>query len=200
MPSFWGVFSAWGTILFGAASAVPASGGEEPPPAKPATMAALTQNEIDRRKEETFRINENLDLAQKLFQSGEWEHALAKYQLIINQTDPQTSTGGFHRKARQGAARCLAAMALAKEEQGALVEAAGLLRQATQMDPQNTTLARRAKAMEERASQLSSANSGKNSEDLQNLISNTEQIKKLLTLADQKIETGQLRSARKNPG
>lgn len=160
-------------------------------------MAALTQNEIDRRKEETFRINENLDLAEKLFQSGEWEHALAKYQLIINQTDPQTGTSGFYRRARQGAARCLAAMAISKEEQGALVEAAGYIRQATQMDPQNVALARRAKTMEERAAQLSSSSPEKNPEDLKNLISNTEQIKKLLSLADQKIETGQLRSARK---
>ena len=54
-----------GNIPSWAASATAAAGGEEPPPAKPSTMAALTQNEIDRRKEETFRINENLDLAQK---------------------------------------------------------------------------------------------------------------------------------------
>jgi hypothetical protein len=53
------------------------------------SSAELTQREIDRRREATFRLNENLDLAERLYQAGEWEHAQAKFRLVMNQTDPQ---------------------------------------------------------------------------------------------------------------
>ena len=54
------------------------------------SSAEMTQREIDRRREATFRLNENLDLAERLYQAGEWEHAQAKFRLVMNQTDPQT--------------------------------------------------------------------------------------------------------------
>ena len=75
------------------------------------TSAEMTQREIDRRREAIFRLNENLDLAERLYQAGEWEHAQAKFRLVMNQTDPQTATSGFYHRARTGVAKSLAAQA-----------------------------------------------------------------------------------------
>ena len=95
----------------------PESVGSEPTSiAKTVTSAEMTQREIDRRREATFRMNENLDLAERLYLAGEWEHAQAKFRLVMKQTDPQTNTSGFYHRARVGVAKSLAAQALAQEK------------------------------------------------------------------------------------
>ena len=80
------------------------------------SSAEMTQREIDRRREATFRLNENLDLAERLYLAGEWEHAQAKFRLVMNQTDPQTNTSGFYHRARVGVAKSLAAQAWHKKK------------------------------------------------------------------------------------
>jgi len=159
------------------------------------TSAEMTQREIDRRREATFRMNENLDLAERLYLSGEWEHAQAKFRLVMNQTDPQTNTSGFYHRARVGVAKSLAAEALAQEKAGKTTEAAGLMKQAADLDPANAQVAKQAATMQEEASRASDPFDG-NSAATSDLLEKTTQIKKLLSLADQLIETGQYRSAR----
>ena len=159
------------------------------------TSAEMTQREIDRRREATFRMNENLDLAERLYLSGEWEHAQAKFRLVMKQTDPQTNTSGFYHRARVGVAKSLAAQALAQEKAGKTTEAAGLMKQAADLDPANAQVAKQAATMQEEASRASDPFDG-NSAATSDLVEKTTQIKKLLSLADQLIETGQYRSAR----
>ena len=162
---------------------------------RPQSAAELTQREIDRRRESTFRLNENLDLAERLYQAGEWEHAQAKFRLVMQQTDPQTTTAGFYHRARTGVAKSLAAQALAQEKEGKTVEAAGLMKQAADLDPTNSLVAKQAASMQEQAGRSSDPFEG-NSAVTAELVEKTKDIKKLLTLADQLIETGQYRSAR----
>jgi general secretion pathway protein D len=162
---------------------------------RPQSAAELTQREIDRRREVTFRLNENLDLAEKLYQAGEWEHAQAKFRLVMQQTDPQTTTAGFYQRARTGVAKSLAAQALAQEKEGKSVEAAGLMKQAADLDPNNPLVAKQVTSMQEQAGRTSNPFEG-NSAVTAELVEKTKDIKKLLSLADQLIETGQYRSAR----
>ena len=159
------------------------------------TSDEMTQREIDRRREATFRMNENLDLAERLYLAGEWEHAQAKFRLVMKQTDPQTNTSGFYNRARVGFAKSLAAQALAKEKEGKKSEAAGLMKQAAEMDPANAPVAKQAATMQEEALRDSNPFNG-NSAATADLVEKTKEIKKLLSLADQLIETGQYRSAR----
>jgi general secretion pathway protein D len=161
----------------------------------PQSAAELTQREIDRRREATFRLNENLDLAERLYQAGEWEHAQAKFRLVMQQTDPQTTTSGFYHRARTGVAKSLAAQALAQEKEGKTSEAAGLMKQAADLDPTNSLVAKQAASMQEEAGRTSDPFEG-NSAVTAELVEKTKDIKKLLSLADQLIETGQYRSAR----
>jgi general secretion pathway protein D len=156
----------------------------------------MMQREIDRRREVTFHLNEILDLADRLYRSGEWQHAEAKYNLVLLETDPQAQTGGFHKRAQIGKARCLAAQSLAKEEEGNLAEAAGLLKQAADLDPTNKALARKAADLQEKGSRLSDPYQG-NPAVTEELLQKTAEIKRLLSLADQLTETGQYREARK---
>jgi len=158
--------------------------------------AQMIQREIDRRKEVTFRLNEILDLADRLYRSGEWEHAEAKYNLVLLETDSQAQTGGFHKRAQIGKARCLAARSLAKEEEGNLAEAAGLLKQAADLDPTNKALARKAADLQESGSRIADPYQG-NPAVTEELLQKTAEIKRLLSLADQLTETGQYREARK---
>jgi len=174
-----------------ASEALPESGNAT----RPQSAAELTQREIDRRREVTFRLNENLDLAEKLYQAGEWEHAQAKFRLVMQQTDPQTTTAGFYHRARTGVAKSLAAQALAQEKEGKSVEAAGLMKQAADLDPTNSLVAKQAASMQEQAGRTSDPFEG-NSAVTAELVEKTKDIKKLLSLADQLIETGQYRSAR----
>ena len=160
------------------------------------TSAEMTQREIDRRREAIFRLNENLDLAERLYQAGEWEHAQAKFRLVMNQTDPQTTTSGFYHRARTGVAKSLAAQALAMEKEGKTAEAAGLMKQAADLDSTNVLVAKQAATLQEEASRVSDPFDG-NSAATADLVEKTKEIKKLLSLADQLIETGQYRSARK---
>ena len=170
-------------------------GGDDPTAPK-MNSAEMIQREIDRRREVTFRLNEMLDLADRLYRSGEWEHAEAKYNLVLLETDPQAQTGGFYKRAQIGKARCLAAQALAREEEGKLVEAAGLLKQAAELDPANKALARKAADLQEAGSRLSDPYQG-NPAVTEELLQKTAEIKRLLSLADQLTETGQYREARK---
>ena len=158
--------------------------------------AEMMQREIDRRREVTFRLNEILDLADRLYRSGEWEHAEAKYNLVLLETDPQAQTGGFHKRAQLGKARCLAAQSLAKEEEGKLAEAAGLLKQAADLDPTNKALARKSADLQEAGSRLADPYQG-NPAVTEELLQKTTEIKRLLSLAEQLTETGQYREARK---
>ena len=160
------------------------------------SSAELTQREIDRRREATFRLNENLDLAERLYQAGEWEHAQAKFRLVMNQTDPQTATSGFYHRARTGVAKSLAAQAFAQEKKGNMAEAAGLMKQAADMDPSNAAVAKQAASYQEEAGRTSDPFDG-NPAATADLVAKTQEIKKLLSLADQLTETGQYRSARK---
>jgi hypothetical protein len=163
-----------------ASEALPESGNAT----RPQSAAELTQREIDRRREVTFRLNENLDLAEKLYQAGEWEHAQAKFRLVMQQTDPQTTTAGFYHRARTGVAKSLAAQALAQEKEGKSVEAAGLMKQAADLDPTNSLVAKQAASMQEQAGRTSDPFEG-NSAVTAELVEKTQDIKKLLSLADQ---------------
>ena len=158
--------------------------------------AEMVQREIDRRRETTFRLNEILDLADRLYRSGEWEHASAKYDLVLGQTDPQSQTAGFYRRAQIGKAKCLAAQALAKEEKGKTSEAAGLLRQAADLDPANRNLARKVQDLQESGNRQANPYPG-NAAYSEDLVKKTEEIKRLLSLADQLMATGQYFAARK---
>jgi general secretion pathway protein D len=164
-------------------------------PPRVQSSAEMTQREIDRRREVTFRLNENLDLAERLYQAGEWEHAQAKFRLVMNQTDPQTSTSGFYHRARVGVAKSLAAQALAQEKEGKTAEAAGLMKEAADLDPANAQVAKQAANMQEEASRGADPFEG-NPAATADLVEKTKEIKKLLSLADQLTETGQYRSAR----
>ena len=164
------------------------------PPRVPSS-AEMTQREIDRRREATFRMNENLDLAERLYSAGEWEHAQAKFRLVMKQTDPQTSTSGFYHRARVGVAKSLAAQALAQEKAGKTAEAAGLMKEAADLDPANAQVAKQAATMQEEASRGADPFEG-NAAATADLVEKTKEIKKLLSLAEQLTETGQYRSAR----
>ena len=164
--------------------------------ARPVTAAEMTQREIDRRREATFRLNENLDLAERLYQAGEWEHAEAKFRLVMRQTDPQTATSGFYHRARTGVAKSLAAQALAQEKAGKNAEAAGLMKQASDLDPTNPMVAKQSASMQEQAARLADPYEG-NVAATSDLVEKTKEIKRLLSLADQLMETGQYRDARK---
>jgi len=168
---------------------------ESPLPPRQATAAEMTQREIDRRREATFRLNENLDLAERLYQAGEWEHAQAKFRLVMQQTDPQTATSGFYYRARTGVAKSLAAQALAQEKAGKTAEAAGLMKQASDLDPSNPMVAKQSASMQEQAARLADPYEG-NVAVTSDLVERTKEIKRLLSLADQLTETGQYRDAR----
>ena len=160
------------------------------------TSAEMTQREIDRRREAVFRMNENLDLAERLYAAGEWELAQEKYRMVMKQTDPQTTTSGFYHRARTGVAKSLAAQALAMEKEGKTAEAAGLMKQASDLDSTNVLVAKQAATLQEEASRVADPFDG-NSAATADLVEKTKEIKKLLSLADQLTETGQYRSARK---
>ena len=164
--------------------------------ASPGNAAEMMQREIDRRREATFRLNETLDVADRLYRSGEWEHAEAKYDLILAETDPQAQTGGFHKRAKVGKARCLAARSLVKEDEGKLAEAAGFLNQASALDPSNKALARKAADLQEAGVRQNDPFPG-NKAVTADLLQKTSEIKKLLSLADQLTETGQYVQARR---
>ena len=159
------------------------------------TSAEMTQREIDRRREAVFRMNENLDLAERLYAAGEWKLAQEKYRMVMKQTDPQTTTSGFYHRARTGVAKSLAAQALAMEKEGKTAEAAGLMKQAADLDSTNVLVAKQAATLQEEASRVADPFDG-NSAATADLVEKTKEIKKLLSLADQLIETGQYRSAR----
>ena len=159
------------------------------------TADQIMQKEIDRRRETSFRWNEMLDLADRLYQAGEWKHAQAKFQLVMGETDGESFSSGFYRRAQIGAAKCLVAEALSKKEDGKPGEAAVLMKQAEDLDPQNRALAQQtAELLED--SNLKENPYGSNPAVTGALIARTTEIKKLLSLSDQLTETGQFRLAR----
>ena len=153
------------------------------------------QKEIDRRRETTFRWNEMLDLGERLYQAGEWKHGEAKYRLVLRETDGQSFSAGFYRRAQIGVAKCLAAEALAKKEEGKPSEAAVLMKQAEDMDPHNPALAKQSATLLEQST-LSDNPFASNPAVTEELMTKTTEIKKLLTLADQLTATGQYKAAR----
>ena len=183
-----GLFSAQGE------EGVEGVGGEEV--ARPVTTSEMTQREIDRRREETFRLNENLDLAERLYLAGEWEKAEAKFRLVMRQTDPQSNTAGFYKRARTGVAKSLAARALAKEKDGKKAEATALMKQAADMDPHNRAVAQESAKMQESVNLESDPFQG-NPAATADLVEKTKEIKRLLALGDQLTVTGQYVEARK---
>lgn len=200
-------FSVWLlAILFAGLS--PCSRGEgsevNPPeaetadPAKEPTLRSeeMMQREIDRRRELTFRLNELLELGNRLYQAGEWSQAEAKYDTVLRETDARARTGGFHQRALIGKAKCLTAQAMAKQRAGQISEAVGLIQQARELDSQNKALARLAESMQEEAARQANPYPG-NPAVTDSLIQKTTEIKQLLSLADQQTETGQWVAARK---
>lgn len=164
-------------------------------PERLTTTESIMQREVDRRKENTFRFNEILDSADRLFQAGEWDQAKRKYGFVRTQTFSTGPSAGFHRRARVGIAKCLAAEALQRQDADQPVEAAALMRQAAAEDPENSALAKQAARMQEAAARLENPYLG-NPAATEDLVARTTQIKKLFFLADQLMETGQYREAR----
>ena len=87
-------------------------------------------------------------------------------------------------------------MGLVLEEEGKLGEAAGLFRQASDLDPANKTVARKAADLQEAGSRQADPFQG-NPAVTEDLLQKTAEIKRLLSLADQLTETGQYVQARK---
>ena len=79
------VFCAWLSVRLVCGQTEEASDSLVAPEAsaRPVTAAEVTQREIDRRREVTFRLNENLDLAERLFQAGEWKLAQEKFRAVM---------------------------------------------------------------------------------------------------------------------
>jgi len=159
------------------------------------TADQIMQREIDRRRETSFRWNEVLDLAERLYQAGEWKHAEAKFRLVMGETDGESFSSGFFRRAQIGVAKCLVAEALEKKDEGKPGEAAVLMKQAEDLDPQNRALSRQsANLLEE--SNLKDKPYGANPAVTEELLTKTADIKRLLSLSDQLTDTGQYRLAR----
>lgn len=159
------------------------------------TADQIMQKEIDRRRETSFRWNEIMDLAERLYQAGEWKHAEAKFRLVMGETDGESFSSGFFRRAQIGAAKCLVAEALAKKGEGKTGEAAVLIKQAEDLDPQNRALTQQSEALKEELD-LQDRSLGSNPGVTEELVTKTAEIKKLLSWADQLTETGQLKAAR----
>jgi len=159
------------------------------------TADQIMQREIDRRRETSFRWNEVLDLAERLYQAGEWKHAEAKFRLVMGETDGESFSSGFFRRAQIGVAKCLVAEALEKKDEGKPGEAAVLMKQAEDLDQQNRALSRQsANLLEE--SNLKDKPYGANPAVTEELLTKTADIKRLLSLSDQLTDTGQYRLAR----
>lgn len=169
-----------------------ADGGVGPNP----TSEDIMRREIDRRQESSVRLEQTLAIADRLFQSGEWDHAEAKYSLVMLGTNPEGQMSGYYQRARIGKSKCLAAKAIVKEEEGSQTEAVGLIRQALDLDPGNKALARRAETMRETSTRSSDPYPG-NAAATSKLVEKTVEIKKLLAQADQLAETGQYEKARR---
>lgn len=156
----------------------------------------IIQQEIERRREAAERIEETLELADRLYQSGEWDHAQSKFELVLLGTQSGGQTDRYYQRARIGKSRCLAAKALDKEEKGNLQEAVGLIRQAQELDPDNKALAKRAESMQEGNARANNPFPGNPAaSDL--LVERVIKHKKLVAQSDQLAETGQYEKARK---
>jgi len=182
--------------LFPIQAEVETEGVDQGEAVRPMTTDEMTQREIDRRREGTFRLNENLDLAERLYLAGEWEKAEAKFRLVMRQTDPQANTAGFYQRARTGVAKSLAARALAQQKDGKKVEAAALMKQAADLDPNNRSVAQESAKIQESVTLEADPFQG-NPAATADLVEKTEEIKRLLALGDQLTETGQYVQARK---
>ena len=161
----------------------------------PPTSDQIMQKEIDHRRETAFRWNETLDLAEKLYTAGEWKHAQAKFRLVMAESKGLPYASGYYRRAQLGAAKSLAGEALDMERVGKTGEAAILMKQAEELDPENRALSIQAANLQEK-SVLQGGAVVTNTVVTEELLTQTADIKKLLTLADQLTETGQYRVAR----
>lgn len=180
----------------------PFLGAEEPPvdgdPVASARLSTgdLMVREVDRRTSSQIRWADELNLAERLYQDGEWEAAQRKFQLVANEAGPGEGNSGYRDRGRLGVAKCLTAQAIQKEKQGQEGEAAALLRQALQFDPGNKALARQEAQWQEKNQRQQNPfpESPAYTEDL---VRKTERTKQLLAQADQLQETGQWEAARK---
>jgi len=176
-------------------AALPDPPGDSESPAPSLTSAEMVQREMDRRRELSFRLNETLRSADKLFQAEEWKASQERYREVLAETFPEGSLAGFHSKARVGLARSLAGEALAKEKAGLIPEAAGLMKEAADLDPNNAKLARENASMQEQAIRKTNPFPDHPAVTPE-LLEQTAKIKQLLSLARQLQETGQFRKAR----
>lgn len=191
MQGLWTLFCSLGILCLGVITSL----GEEPISDSPTdpkrvTSAEVMQREIERRREEVFTLNETLDLAARLYRSEEWDQAKQKYELVLQQTQPEGYLSGFYRRAQTGAAQTLAAMALAKEKEGKLSESAGLMKQAADLDSRNPRVMKEATRLQEKAARQADPFPDHPAATA-DLIAKTAQIKAELALADQFTETGQ---------
>lgn len=173
-----------------------ASGAEEAPLRLPADTTQIMQQEIDRRRETGVRLAESLDLAERLYRAGEWESAETKYRGVMQASGERGPLAGYHQRARLGLARCLAARALVKKDAGNFSEAAALMKEASEADPENRSLARQVQKLQQESAAVQNPYPG-NSAATEDLVAKVAEVKRLLSLADQLEETGQFRAARK---
>lgn len=170
--------------------------GADSTPSDGLSTSDLMVREIDRRTSSQIRWADQLTLAERLFQDGEWEGAQRKFQLVVNEVGDGDGNSGYRERGRAGVAKCLTAQAMQKEREGREGEAAALLRQAMQIDPGNTALARQEAQWHEK-SQRQKNPFPENPAYTEDLVRKTERIKQLLAQADQLQETGQWGAARK---
>lgn len=179
----------------GPANASEASDKDEAQPSPLLTSDQIMEREIDRRKETSLRWDEMLVLAEKLYTAGEWKHAQAKFRLVMAESRGLPYASGYYRRAQLGAAKSLAGEALDMERNGKTSEAAILMKQAEELDPDNRALSIQAANLQEK-SVLQGVVAATNTVVTGELLTQTADIQKLLTLSDQLTETGQYRLAR----
>jgi len=169
---------------------------EDFPPSVKLTTADLMAREVERRNVSQSLWSEELNQAERLFQDGEWEAAQRKFERVADEAGTAAESSGYRERARVGVAKCLTARAMRSEQEGQTGEAGALLRQASQKDPANKALARKAADLQEKESRRADPFQG-NPAVTEDLVQKTSEIKRLLSLADQLTETGQLLEARK---
>ena len=193
-----GLFCLFLGVIFVSLSPV----GAEPAPDENALPAAslttsdLMAREVERRNANRNLWSEDLNQAERLFQDGEWEAAQRKFERVADEAGTVAESSGYRERARVGVAKCLTARAMRSEQEGQTGEAGALLRQASQKDPANKALARKAADLQEKESRRADPFQG-NPAVTEDLVQKTSEIKRLLSLADQLTETGQLKDARK---
>jgi len=187
-------------VLLGLAFCLPcggmAEGAGSSPAASQLTTSDLMAREVERRNAGRNRWAEELAIAERLFQDGEWEAAQRKFQFVAGEVGGGVGPSGYRDRARLGVAKCLTARAMQKEKAGEVAAAAALFQEARSYDPANSALAKQVLRIQEKNQHRLNPYPD-NPAYTKNLVLQTEQIKKLLAQADQLNETGQWNEARK---